>query len=129
MVGASITHRVEWTARWATTVRADLYHDSTQSLIPKLPVSSPYLLPSEAQNGTPPKRFLGGGITLTQDFLPSPWILARLEYSHREANVPYFSGPGGITGPDGLAAKDPTTFTPDLRKRDDRILFNVTLRL
>ncbi len=56
-------------------------------------------------------------------------VVTRLEYAHREANVPYFSGPGGITGPGGVAAKDPSTFTPDLRKRDDRILFNVTLRL
>ena len=129
MVGASLTHRVQWSDQWATTLRGDLFYDSTQALIPKLPLASPYKLPTEAQNGIPPQPFLGGGITLTQDYLPSPWIVTRLEYSHREANVPYFSGPGGITGPGGIAAMDFRTFKPDLRNRDDRILFNVTLRL
>jgi len=129
IVGASVTHRVEWTSKWATTLRGDLFWDPTQALIPKLPLGSPYLLPTQAQNGVPAEPFLGGGITLTQDFIPSPWIVARLEYAHREANVPYFSGPGGITGPGGVAAQNFNTFTPDLKKRDDRILFNVTLRL
>ena len=129
IVGASLAHRIEWTQHWATTVRGDVFYDATQSLIPKLPVGSPYHLPTEGHDGIPPQPFFAGGLTVTQDFLPSPWIIARLEYAHREANVPYFSGPGGITGPGGVAAKDPATFTPDLRKHDDRILFNVTLRL
>jgi hypothetical protein len=66
------------------------------------------------------------------DFRPNPWILLRVEYSHRWANQPYFSGGGGITGPNGLA---PTTaeardaFTPDLRRSDDRLVGNVTLRM
>ena len=28
----------------------------------------------------------------------------RLEYNHRAANVPYFSGPGGMTPPGGIKA-------------------------
>jgi hypothetical protein len=129
MAGASFAHRVEWTTKWATTIRGDLFYDATQSLIPHLPVGSPYLLPTQPQNGMPGKPFLGGGVTVTQDFLPSPWLLMRLEYVHREANVPYFSGPGGITGPGGVPAADPATFTPDLRNRDDRITVGATLRL
>jgi hypothetical protein len=129
VAGASLTHRVQWTDQLGTTLRADVYYDATQSLIPKLPIQSPYVLPTEGQNGVPPQEFVGGGLTLTQDFLPSPWLLTRLEYAHREANVPYFSGPGGITGPGGVPAADPSTFRPDLRKHDDRVLFNVTLRL
>jgi len=51
---------------------------------------------------------------------------------HRWANVPYFSGRGGITGPAGVAPATPAaaaSFTPDLRKSDDRIAANATLRL
>jgi hypothetical protein len=129
MAGGSFTHRVEWTTRWATTVRADIFYDFTQSLIPKFPVGSPYLLPTEGQNGIPPTPFLGGGVTVTQDFQPSPWLVLRLEYVHRQANVPYFSGPGGITGPGGVLAANPATFVPDLRNYDDRVFFNITLRL
>jgi hypothetical protein len=66
------------------------------------------------------------------DYWPSPWLVTRLEYAHRTANQPLFSGPGGITGPGGLlptSAEAAATFTPDLRRFDDRLLFNVTLRL
>lgn len=88
----------------------------------QLPVDSPYSLPDKG-------AFLGGGFTSTLDFLPSPWIIWRLEYAHRASNIPYFSGSGGITGPNGVPATTPNLFQPDLRKSDDRILFNVTLRL
>ena len=114
--------RVEWTPQWMTSLRGDLFYDRTQTFIAGLPAGSPYSLPD-------PSAFLGTGWTGTLDFWPSPWTVVRLEYMHRTANVPYFSGAGGITGPGGVPAKDPTTFTPDLRKSDDRVVFNVTLRL
>jgi hypothetical protein len=43
--------------------------------------------------------------------------------AHRNANVPFFSGSQGIAG-NGVPG-----FVPDLRKSDDRIVGNVTLRL
>src|SRR5260370_1318665 len=36
-------------------------------------------------------------ISGTFDYMPSQYITFRWEYNHRAANVPYFSGPGGIT--------------------------------
>ncbi len=122
MTGYSLTHRAELGSMWALTFRGDIYYDKTQSVILQLPIDSPYSLPDKG-------AFLGGGFTSTLDFLPSPWIVWRLEYAHRAANIPYFSGSGGITGPNGVPATTPTLFQPDLRKSDDRILFNVTLRL
>lgn len=122
MTGAGLAHRVEWTAMWATTVRGDVYYDKTQALVAQLPVGSPYTLPNTG-------AFLGGGITVTMDFLPSPWIIFRAEYAHRNTNIPYLSGHGGITGPGGVAAMDPSTFKPDLRTNDDRVVFNATVRL
>lgn len=122
MTGYSLTHRAELGSMWAFTARGDLFYDKTQALILQLPIDSPYALPDHGS-------FLGGGFTATLDFLPSPWIVWRLEVAHRAANIPYFSGHGGITGPNGTASPTPVLFTPDLRKDDDRILFNVTLRL
>src|SRR5216684_3985845 len=96
---------------------------STQALVTQLPLGSIYQLPDRGS-------FLGGGMTATLDLSPSPWLLLRLEYMHRWANIPYFSGPGGITGPGGVAPAGPaSSFTPDLRKSDDRMAVNATLRL
>jgi hypothetical protein len=37
----------------------------------------------------------------TFDYMPSQYITFRWEFDHRAANVPYFTGPGGITPPGG----------------------------
>lgn len=122
MGGASLAHRIEWTSQWKSTVRIDFADDQTQAISTKFPVGSPYAWP-----GKGPLR--AGGVTATLDYWPSPWLVTRLEYAHREANQPYFSGHGGITGPEGVLPSDPSTFTPDLVKHDDRVIFDVTLRL
>ena len=125
LTGYSLSHRIELAGAFAFTLRGDIYYDQSQALVPSFPVDSPYVRPD--QEGA----FLGGGVTTTLDYWPSPWLLARLEYMHREANVPLFSGRGGITGPGGVPPMDPSssTFIPDLRKYDNRIVANVTLRL
>ena len=40
-------------------------------------------------------------VSATVDYMPSQYITFRMEYNHRAANVPYFSGPGGVTPPGG----------------------------
>ena len=125
MAGGSVSARVEVNERWAACLRGDLFYDQTQALVIQLPLGSPWQLPERG-------GFVGGGVALTLDYSPSPWLLLRLEYAHRNANIPYFSGPGGITGPGGVAPADPAaaaSFTPDLRKSDDRLAANATLRL
>jgi hypothetical protein len=71
--------------------------------------------------------------------MPSQYITFRWEFDHRAANVPYWSGPGGITPPGGNNGS-PTAFvcsdgsvapptgcgalgfwTPDLKKIENRI--------
>ena len=37
---------------------------------------------------------------MTADYMPSQYF-TRLEYNHRAANAPHFSGPGGVTPPGG----------------------------
>lgn len=122
--GAALANRVCFSDRWAIAARLDYFYDQTEALVLPLPTSTGYTLP-------PAGSFLGTGETLTADFTPSPWIVYRLEYMHRNANRPYFSGPGGITGPNGypVSTTNPGPFTPDLTKSDDRLALNVTLRL
>lgn len=68
----------------------------------------------------------------TFDYMPSQYITFRWEFDHRAANVPYFSGPGGITPTSCPAAPlvenicgSPGAlvpgFTPDLKKIENRI--------
>ena len=131
MTGASLTGRIEWTRWFMTTLRGDVFYDHSSAIVYALPIGSPYSLPG---NGSAfnPFEFLGGGFAATFDFRPSPWLLLRFEYTHRVANQPYFSGSGGITGPNGLPPVDDgarAAFSPDLRTTDDRVVGNVTLRL
>ncbi len=125
MGGVALAHRLEWTEQWKSALRVDFLIDETQAISPKFPVGAVYDWP-----GTNPFRAIA--FTATLDYWPSVWLLTRLEYAHRLANQPLFTGPGGITGPDGRLPRDAAsaaTFTPDLRTTDDRLLFNATLRL
>jgi len=72
--------------------------------------------------------------------MPSQYITFRWEFDHRAANVPYFSGRGGVTPPGGnngspgsMVCLDGTvapaagcnpavgTWSPDLRKTENRL--------
>jgi hypothetical protein len=60
----------------------------------------------------------------TFDWMPSQYITWRWEYNYRGANVPYFSGPGGVTPPGGNQGTPGSLvpgFTPDLRKIENRL--------
>jgi hypothetical protein len=65
------------------------------------------------------------------DYMPTPNVSFRLEYVHRHANVPYFTGSGGMT-PAGGNTGDPTTlvpgFDPDLDRDEDRITLAFMVR-
>jgi len=71
--------------------------------------------------GDPYKAWDASG---TFDYMPSQYLTFRWEYNHRAANVPYFTGSGGITpagGNTGAAGSFVSGFTPDLRKRENRL--------
>ncbi len=68
----------------------------------------------------------------TFDWMPSQYITFRWEFDHRAANVPYFSGPGGITPTScptplignnicGSPGAFVPGFIPDLKKIENRI--------
>jgi hypothetical protein len=67
----------------------------------------------------------------TFDYMPSQYITFRWEFDHRAANVPYFTGPGGITpagGNQGALGSVVPGFTPDLRKIENRIDLSILVK-
>ncbi len=84
----------------------------------------------------PGDPFKAWDVSGTFDWMPSQYITFRWEYNHRAANVPYFSGSGGVTPPGGnqgtpgslvclggFTACDgsaSSTWLPDLRKTENR---------
>jgi hypothetical protein len=96
-------------------------------------INAPYF------TGNPGDPFKAWDASGTFDWMPSQYITFRWEFDHRAANVPYWSGPGGITPPGGNNG-NPTAsvcndgsvapgtgcgalglWKPDLRKIENRI--------
>src|SRR6267378_4093822 len=87
----------------------------------------------------PGDPFKAWDASATFDYMPSQYITFRGEFDHRAANVPYFSGPGGVT-----PASCPTApivenicgspgafvpgFTPDLKKIENRINLSILVK-
>jgi hypothetical protein len=73
----------------------------------------------------------------TFDYMPSQFITWRFELNHREADVPYFVGPGGITPPGangvpqntGNPSDRPNGWSPDLVKSETRMTAALLIRL
>jgi hypothetical protein len=61
-------------------------------------ISAPYF------TGNPGDTFKAWDSSVTFDYMPKQWITFRWEYDYRHANVPYWSGRGGVTppGPTGV---------------------------
>jgi hypothetical protein len=69
---------------------------------------------------------------VTGDYMPTRNITFRLEFNHRWASVPYFSGAGGVTPPggnQGSLGSDVPGWNPDLRKTEDRVSAAMMVRL
>jgi Putative beta-barrel porin-2, OmpL-like. bbp2 len=87
----------------------------------------------------PGDQFKAWDASATFDYMPSQYITFRWEFDHRAANVPYFSGPGGVTptacptapivenicGSPGAFVPG---FTPDLKKIENRINLSILVK-
>jgi hypothetical protein len=86
----------------------------------------------------PGDQFKAWDASGTFDYMPSQYITFRWEFNHRAANVPYFSGPGGVTpscptaplvenicGSPGAFVPG---FTPDLKKIENRINLSILVK-
>ena len=63
-------------------------------------------------------------------WMPNQSIEFKLELVHREANVGYFAGPGGVTSPTGYTTTPlPLGWTPDLVRSENRVIFAILFRI
>lgn len=80
----------------------------------------------------PGDPFRAWDASITFDYMPSQFSTFRLEYNHRASNVPYFSGPGGVTPPGGNIGPPGSFvqgFAPDLRKFERRFTIGFLFKL
>jgi len=93
-----------------------------------------YLALLPAGNGVltqnPGDLFEGWDASTCFQFMPNERITWGLEYVTRHTSVPYFSGHGGVTSPNGWNPPigDPTGYVADLVKDEDRIIFSMIVR-
>jgi len=69
---------------------------------------------------------------LTFDYMMNRFITFRAELNHRQANVPYFTGAGGVTPPGGNQGGPGSMvdgWSPDLVKSEDRLSLALMLKL
>ncbi len=72
----------------------------------------------------PGDQFKAWDASVTFDYMPDQFTTFRFEVDHREANMPYFAGPGGVTpvgGNQGLPGSFVPGFFPDLRRAETRL--------
>jgi hypothetical protein len=80
----------------------------------------------------PGDKYRAWDASATFDYMPKQFMTWRLEYNHRAANVPYFSGPGGVTPPGGNTGSPSLLvqgWTPDLRKFENRFTLAMLVKL
>ena len=79
----------------------------------------------------PGDPFKAWDLSGTYDYMPSQYITFRWEFNHRHANVPYWSGPGGVTPPGGNNGNPGVIipgWAPDLRKTEDRATMAILVK-
>ena len=80
-------------------------------------------------SANPGDGFHGWDVSTTVDLMPNEYLTFRLEVVHREADVPYFAGPGGVTSPDGYNTTPiPANWAPDLVKAETRFIGALLVR-
>ena len=131
--------------RYAVTVGGGEINNPGRYLVLLPPIDG-----ATATSGTPyfPENpgdpFKAWDISATYDYMPSQYITFRWEFNHRHANVPYWTGPGGITPPGGnngnpgslvclngvvgCTGSPTNTWYPDLRKTEDRATMAILVK-
>jgi hypothetical protein len=81
-------------------------------------------------SASPGDKFQGWDCSTNLDFMPNQSMTFRIELVHRESNVPYFAGSGGVTSPNGYATTVlPANWRPDLVKSETRIILALLFRI
>lgn len=79
----------------------------------------------------PGDQFTAWDSQITGDYMPTRNLTFRLEFNHRWANVPYYTGAGGVTPPggnQGASGSSVAGWTPDLSQVEDRLTAAMMVR-
>lgn len=78
----------------------------------------------------PGDQFEGWDASAGFQFMPNNYLTFGIEFVTRHTNVPYFSGRGGVTSPNGWNPPigDPTGFKADLVKDENRLILSTIFR-
>jgi hypothetical protein len=88
-----------------------------------------YVPPTSPYDYNPGAKFDAWDYMFGVQYMPIEQVTYGLEWNHREANVPYFAGHGGVTSPDGfINTTSPTGWRPDLVKGDSRVIASCLVR-
>jgi hypothetical protein len=118
--------------RYALTVGGGKINNPGRYLVLLPPING-----ATATSGTPyftenpGDPFKAWDISGTYDYMPSQYITFRWEFNHRHSNVPYWSGPGGVTPPGGNTGSPGSVvagWTPDLRYTEDRATMAILVK-
>jgi hypothetical protein len=98
-------------------------------------MASPVPQPLNVQAATSPfdtspgTKFDAWDLSTGIQYMPNEQVTYDLEVNRRASNIPYFSGHGGVTSPDGyITTPSPTGWRPDLVKSDLRIIAALLVR-
>ena len=81
-------------------------------------------------SANPGDQFMGWDCSTNFDWMPNQSITFRVEFVHRESNVPYFAGSGCVTSPNGYTTTQlSSNWRPDLVKAESRIIFAILFRI
>ncbi|MVT08017.1 outer membrane beta-barrel protein [Chitinophaga tropicalis] len=130
MTGSSLAHRVWFNKnKLALTLRGDYVTNPGGYLAfaPAAPSAQPNAYDKAIASG---KSLKMTQLSATFDVMPSDYVTFRMEFAHRNANVPYFAGSGGTTSQTGFTS-DPVDpdWLPDLVKTENRLILAVNFRL
>jgi hypothetical protein len=143
--GGGVTHESQYFMGFMAYNRLNFYHNIFGLTYGGGAIKNPgrylVLLPpingATAASGTPyftenpGDKYTAWDMQVTGDWMPTEWVTFRLEYTHRFANVPYFSGKGGVTpqgGNQGAPGSLVAGFEPDLVKTENRVSVALMVR-
>jgi hypothetical protein len=118
--------------KYALTLGGGLINNPGRYLVLLPPINGGTAASGTADfSNSPGTDFKAWDASATFDYMPSQYLTLRSEFIHRQANVPYFSGHGGITPPggnQGNLGSSVADWKPDLSRIENRLNFALMVR-
>src|SRR6218665_581290 len=122
-----------WHDRFGLTLGGGAINNPGRYLVLLPPING-----ANAASGTPyftaapGDQFKAYDLQATLDIMPLRFVTFRIEFNHRAASVPYFSGRGGVTPPGGNQGTPGSTvagWSPDLASSEQRLTLGLMVKL